>query len=287
MTLPVFETPRLTLRSITAHDAEGLHEAYGDTDAMRHWDLPPSRDVSQTAELIRVSTEADPRSHGMWAIQTHAGRFVGAINYHAHNEQQRRLAVGWIVVPSCWRQGLMRGAAPPVISHCFTRLNVHRIEARIEPENLSSRRLAGKLGFTEEGTLRDWLCVAGEFRRVVTYSLLRTEWMNARVSQSLSAPSSKGADHADRRRADSSLECGQPHQPLAPADPRLSERRCPEGDGCRRCRCRPPHAAHAMGSERERALYGGRACASRPVRDPRQLPPGQARAQIGRAHVWT
>ena len=60
MTLPVFETARLTLRSITAHDAEGLHEAYGDADAMRHWDLPPSRDVSQTAERIRMSAEADP-----------------------------------------------------------------------------------------------------------------------------------------------------------------------------------------------------------------------------------
>ena len=144
MTLPVFETPRLTLRSITAHDAEGLHEAYGDADAMRYWDHPPSRDVSQTSERIRVSAEADPRLHGMWAIQTHERRFVGAINYHARNEQQRRLALGWIVVPSCWRQGLMTEAAPPVISHCFTQLKVHRIEARIEPDNISSRRLAAK-----------------------------------------------------------------------------------------------------------------------------------------------
>ena len=30
--------------------------------------------------------------------------------------------------------------------------------------------------FTEEGLLRGWLCVAGEFRNVVMYSLLRTEW---------------------------------------------------------------------------------------------------------------
>src|SRR5215831_11093345 len=127
MTLPAFETSRLTLRSITAHDAEGLHEAYGDADAMRHWDHPPSRDVSQTAERIRMSAEADPCWHGMWTIQTHTGRFVGAINYHAHNEQQRRLALGWI---------------------------------------------------PEEGSLRDWLCVAGEFRSVVMYSLLRAEWMN-------------------------------------------------------------------------------------------------------------
>src|SRR2546428_11391697 len=177
MTLPVFETPRLTLRSITAHDAEGLHEAYGAADAMRHWDLPPSRDVPQTAERIRMSAEADPRGHGMWAIQTHAGRFVGAINYHAHNEQQRRLALGWIVVPSSWRQGLMTEAATPVISHCFTRLNVHRIEARIEPENLSSRRLAAELGLTREGTPGDTACGGGAFPHHVPDNLPPTELM--------------------------------------------------------------------------------------------------------------
>ena len=53
-------------------------------------------------------------------------------------------------------------------------------EARIEPENLSSRRLAAKLGFSEEGSLRDWLGVAGEFRSVVMYSLLRPDWMTQR-----------------------------------------------------------------------------------------------------------
>jgi len=151
MTLPVFETPRLTLRAITEHDADGLHEAYGDAVAMRHWDHR---------------------------------RFAGAINYHARNESQRRLAVGWIVVPPFWRQGLVTDAAPPVLSHCFTQLGVHRIEARIEPDNLSSRRLAATLGFTEDGMLRDWLCVAGEFRSIVMYSLLRPEWMTQQRSRS-------------------------------------------------------------------------------------------------------
>src|SRR5437899_11315082 len=117
MTLPVFETPRLTLRSITAHDAEGLHEAYGDADAMQHWDLPPSRDVSQTAERIRMSAETDPRWHGMWASLTHAGRCAGAINYHAHNGRQGRLALGWIVAQSCCRRRGMTGEPPPLSLH--------------------------------------------------------------------------------------------------------------------------------------------------------------------------
>jgi len=78
MALPVLGTPRLTLRPIIAHDAEGLREAYGDADAMRHWDHSPSHDVSQTAERIRLSTrlalrrgrvpprcDVQPAAHGM------------------------------------------------------------------------------------------------------------------------------------------------------------------------------------------------------------------------------
>lgn len=90
----------------------------------------------ERAKADRGNRKADPRWHGMWAIETHAGRFARAINYHAHNEHHRRLALGWIVVPSSWRQGIMTEAVPRVISHCFTRLNAHRIEARIELENL-------------------------------------------------------------------------------------------------------------------------------------------------------
>jgi ribosomal-protein-alanine N-acetyltransferase len=70
----------------------------------------------------------------------------------------------------------MAEAAPPVLRHCFTELNAHRIEARIEPENVASRRLAAKLGFAEEGLLRDWLVVDGEFRSIVMYRLLQPEW---------------------------------------------------------------------------------------------------------------
>src|SRR5262245_36570357 len=112
---------------------------------------------------------------------------------------------------------------------------------------------------------------------------------HARITRSTpandDAPSNKGADDADRRRADSSLECRQPHQPVAPADPRLSERTCPGGDGRQRCRCRHPDAAHTVGSERERALHGGRAGASRPLRDPRQLRAREAGEPRSGRHV--
>ncbi|MGE4080916.1 MAG: GNAT family N-acetyltransferase, partial [Reyranella sp.] len=112
---------------------------------------------------------------GMWAILTRSGAFAGAINYHARNLGNRRLALGWILSPRFWRQGLMTEAAGIVLHHCLSQMNTHRIGAAIEAENIASRRLATKLGFTREGELRDWLWVDGKPRSVLLYSLLQPE----------------------------------------------------------------------------------------------------------------
>ena len=98
-------------------------------------------------------------------------------------------------------------------------------------------------------------------------------------------PGNRGVGHGHRRRADPPLECGQPHQPLAPAGARLLEGRRAQGNGRRRGRCRGAHSAHAVGSERERAVHRGGAPAPRSVRDPRQLPARQARESRARGFV--
>jgi [ribosomal protein S5]-alanine N-acetyltransferase len=186
MTLAVLETPRLTLRQIEESDAEHFHAAYGDPDAMRFWDFPASCDVAETAARIRESLAVDTRWHGVWAIMLRAGGFAGMINYHHRDLRSQRLALGWILAPQFWRQGLMTEAARIVLDHCFAEMETHRIEAIIEPENTASRRLATKLGFTQEcGLLRDRLRVNGEFRSVLMYSLLRPEWTAGRIPASI------------------------------------------------------------------------------------------------------
>jgi [ribosomal protein S5]-alanine N-acetyltransferase len=176
MTLPVLQTGRLRLREIEESDAEGLHAAYGDTEAMRFWDFPASTDVAQTKARIRGSLGVDRHWHGVWAITLGSGEFAGAINYHDREPRHRRLALGWILSPPFWHQGLMTEAAQAVLDHCFSQMNTHRVEATIEPENIASRKLATKLGFTQEASLRDWLWVSGQPRSVFLYSLLQPEW---------------------------------------------------------------------------------------------------------------
>lgn len=165
------------MRPIEESDAQGLHAAYGDTEAMRFWDVPPSADVAETASRIRQSLAVERRWHGMWAIVARSGGFAGMINYHNVDPRNRRLALGWIVVPAFWRQGLMTEAADVVLAHCFSAMDMHRIEALIEPENTASRGLATRLGFTQESdVMRDRLLVDGQYRGVLMYSLLKADW---------------------------------------------------------------------------------------------------------------
>jgi [ribosomal protein S5]-alanine N-acetyltransferase len=175
--LPVLETRRLTLRQIEESDAEGLHAAMGDPEVMRLVDLSASRDVAETAFRIRQSGAIDVRWVGTWAILARSGGFAGMIGYHHREPWNRRLELAWILAPAFWRQGIMTEAGRIVLQHCFAGMDAHRVEAMIHPENIRARGLAAKLGFTLEcGLLRDRLCVNGQFRSVLLYSLLQSEW---------------------------------------------------------------------------------------------------------------
>ena len=158
-----------------------LHEAYGDSEAMRFWDAPPARDLAETAARIRQSRAANPQFHAAFAVETKdTGAFVGMVNYHARWAMARRLAVDWILVPRFQHKGLMHEALQALLAHCFDSLEAHRVEAEIEPENAASIRLAERLGFRREALLRDRMFVAGEPRSVLMYALLRPEWTASR-----------------------------------------------------------------------------------------------------------
>jgi RimJ/RimL family protein N-acetyltransferase len=170
---PVFDTERLHVRPLLASDAKGLHESYGDPEAMRFWDFAASRDLAQTKARIPKNT---PR-HAAWAILARdKKRFLGMLCYHHREAWNRRLEVGYILARPHWGQGLMREALAPFVDYCFGALEAHRAEACIEPGNTRSARLAESLGFRAEGLLRDRLCVEGGYRTVTMYALLEDDW---------------------------------------------------------------------------------------------------------------
>ena len=98
-------------------------------------------------------------------------------NFH---EASRRAEIGYALGRAAWGAGYMHEALTALVTHAFTPLNLHRLEADIDPRNTGSARTLERLGFQREGHLRERWIVEGEISDTVWYGLLRREWENAR-----------------------------------------------------------------------------------------------------------
>lgn len=75
-----------------------------------------------------------------------------------------------------WGKGIMSEAAKEVISFGFHNLDLVRIQARCDVENIASARVMEKIGMTYEGTQRKVMFVKGRHRYLKMYSILRDEF---------------------------------------------------------------------------------------------------------------
>lgn len=69
-------------------------------------------------------------------------------------------------------QGYMREGIRLVLRHAFDALDLHRLQANIQPGNMSSIALVRGAGFTKEGLSRRYLMIAGAWQDHEQWTLL-------------------------------------------------------------------------------------------------------------------
>ena len=80
--------------------------------------------------------------------------------------------LGYWIDRSVAGRGLGSLAVALVCDHAFGPAGLHRLQADIRPENLRSQRLVERLGFRQEGVLRRYLDIDGDWRDHLSYALL-------------------------------------------------------------------------------------------------------------------
>ena len=84
----------------------------------------------------------------------------------------RSAHLGYWLDPAVAGRGVASLAVALVCDHAFGPVGLHRLQADIRPENGPSRRLVERLGFAQEGLLRRYLDIDGEWRDHLAYALL-------------------------------------------------------------------------------------------------------------------
>lgn len=101
------------------------------------------------------------------------GRLAGQVT--VDNVVRGALRSGWLgywIDRGAAGRGMASLAVALVCDHAFGAMGLHRLQADIRPENEPSRRLVERLGFAQEGVLRRYLDIDGQWRDHLAYALL-------------------------------------------------------------------------------------------------------------------
>lgn len=178
---PVLETERLRLREINMEDAEALFNCFSSDKVTRYYGQETFRKIDEAEQFVKAFRDTYEKKRGIrWGIERKSNPgLIGTIGLHAWASKHRRAEVGYELHPDHWRNGYISEALQAVVSYGFNDLNLTRIGAIVFTENEGSQKLLQKLGFQQEGMLKQYMYQNGCSFDVNVYALLRDELNDA------------------------------------------------------------------------------------------------------------
>lgn len=111
------------------------------------------------------------------AIEGASSRPIGNCGLHEIDPKDHRANFGVVIgEKDYWGKGYGTEAARLIINYGFRQLNLHRISSGAFAFNERSLRLQKKIGFREEGRLRQSFFKNGQYQDLVLLAMLKEEW---------------------------------------------------------------------------------------------------------------
>lgn len=159
----------LVLRSPTLEDKSALQDAYLISRSFHEpWTYAPNDWDAYIAQEGRYLI-----------VESDSGVLVGSFNISGIIRGWFQSAyLGYEVFAPFQGKGYMSQAFPLLLDEVFGNLNLHRLEANIQPDNKASIRFVEKLGFVKEGYSRQYLRIGGkEWKDHERWALLNSLWV--------------------------------------------------------------------------------------------------------------
>ena len=171
---PIIETERFLLRRITLSDAEDLFKMRSNKEVMQFIGKPLAKNITDAEQLITTfELGFNNKSAIVWGITfKNQHPIIGTISFHDIDKVNFRSELGYMLNSDYWRQGVLSEVLPEVIKFGFNTLNLHSIEARIAPENSSSKKLLLKNNFVKEAYFKENYFFNQQFLDTEVYSLI-------------------------------------------------------------------------------------------------------------------
>jgi ribosomal-protein-alanine N-acetyltransferase len=176
--LPTINATRVSLRNMTKQDVDSLYGIFSDPEVTRYWNSPPWKNRQAAIRALAETHDGFKNREFMeWGIARQTdNQLIGTATLFNLQSNNYRAEIGFALGRAYWGSGYMQESLQALLAYAFNEMGLHRIEADVEPRNAASIKLLRRLGFREEGYLRERWLVNGEVQDALFYGLLRKEW---------------------------------------------------------------------------------------------------------------
>jgi ribosomal-protein-serine acetyltransferase len=166
------------LRLLEQSDATELHAVIdSNRDHLARW-MPwaAGQTFTDTSAFLRRTRDQLASNDGFQAAVVEHDLLVGVIGFHAVSWKDRSTSIGYWLAESAQGRGTMTSAVRTLVDHAFGAWQLHRVEIRAGVENTRSRAIPERLGFTQEGVLREAERVDDAYVDQAVCAILDREW---------------------------------------------------------------------------------------------------------------
>ncbi len=175
----ILETVRMFLRPITVEDASFIYKLFSRTETNQFTQFPDLTSVEEASSMnVHYMNPADTTLYRAIMELKTTREPIGALGLFSYSKPHKRAELGYDLLKEHWGKGLMTEAVREVLKHGFTELELVRIEATVDPENISSIKLLERTGFKFEACLRKRFYYRDKWHDEHFYGLLKEEWEN-------------------------------------------------------------------------------------------------------------
>lgn len=156
-------TPRLILRPPQIGDGAIINEAVVESFAILNEFMPWAKEkppIEESEEFARqaaanwILKNNDEPYLPLFVFDKETNQFIGGTGYHHYDWNIPSIETGYWVRDSCAGKGFMTEAVNAITLYAFKQLGVNRITITCDVDNIRSKKIPERLGFTLEGTLK-------------------------------------------------------------------------------------------------------------------------------------
>lgn len=171
--------PDLELRILEERHAEDLFNVIeANRFHLRQWLMwtDDNQSVNDVREFIKDGLRQFANNNGFQAGVWYMDDLVGCIGFHSINWFDRNTEIGYWLAKDVTGQGVMTRACRAMVDYAFNVYHLHRVVIRCAAGNSKSRAIPERLGFHQDGVMRDEIYLRGSYVDHVVYSMLAREW---------------------------------------------------------------------------------------------------------------